>query len=233
MEKQRLNKTIAQAGVASRRASEDLIFAGRVTVNGEITVEPQHLVKPLHDRICVDGEPIKQKTQKVYYLLNKPVGYICSNKRLGPRQKLAIDLLPKTTRLFTVGRLDRDTDGLLIVTNDGDFANRAMHPSSDVEREYLVKAEEEITHEHLLGLSAGTWVEDHFVKPAKVTKVRKGTVKICVNEGRKHEVRLLVRNAGLTIRTLTRIRYGGLLLGQLQPGDWRFMDESDCEALFS
>lgn len=233
MEKQRLNKTIAQAGVSSRRAAEELIFAGRISVNGEIALQPQLLVDPTRDRICVDGEMIKQKQHKVYYLLNKPIGFICSSKRLGPRQKLAIDLLPKSTRLFTVGRLDRETDGLLILTNDGDFANRAMHPSSNVEREYLAKTEEEITHAHLLALSAGTWVEGHFVKPAKVAKVRKGTVKICVNEGRKHEVRLLVRNAGLNLRALTRIRYGGLLLGNLEPGDWRFMDEIDCEALFS
>lgn len=233
MEKQRLNKTLAQAGIASRRAAEELIFAGRVAVNKQIILQPQELVDPTRDRICVDGELIKQKQQKNYYLLNKPIGFLCSNKRLGPKQKLVIDLLPKNVRLFTVGRLDKDTDGLLIVTNDGDFANRAMHPSSNVEREYLAKTGEEITHAHLLALSAGTWVEGHFVKPTKVTKVRKGTLKICVSEGRKHEVRHLVRNAGLTLNTLTRIRYGGLLLGNLEPGEWRFMDEADCEALFS
>lgn len=233
MEKQRLNKTIAQAGVSSRRAAEELIFAGRVSVNGQITVKPQELVDPTRDRICIDGEPLKREPNKVYYLLNKPTGYLCSNKRLGNKQKLAIDLLPKTLRLFTVGRLDKETDGLLILTNDGDFANRAMHPSSNIEREYLAKTDEELTHAHLLALSAGTWVDGHFVKPTKVTKVRKGTVKICVKEGRKHEVRLLLQNAGLNLRTLTRIRYGGLLLGALEPGNWRFMSETDCEALFS
>ena len=231
--KQRLNKTISNAGTCSRREADERIFAGRVTVNGQVVLQPGQLVDATRDRVCVDGETIKQTQNKVYYLLNKPAGYLCSNKRLGTKQKLAIDLLPKSERLFTIGRLDKETDGLLILTNDGDFAHRAMHPSSNVEREYLLKAGEEITHTHLLALSAGTWVDGHFVKPKKVTKVRKGTVKICVSEGRKHEVRLLARNAGLTLRTLTRIRYGGLLLGALSPGSWRMMDETDCEALFS
>lgn len=232
MEKQRLNKTLSCAGIASRRAAEELIFAGRVSVNKEITLLPQTLVDPTRDLIRVDGELIKKEPQKVYYLLNKPKGYLCSNKRLGPTQKLVIDLLPKQFRLFTVGRLDKETEGLIILTNDGDFAHRAMHPSSDVEREYLAKTDEEITHEHLLSLSAGTWADEHFVKPTKVLKVRKGTVKICVKEGRKHEVRLLLKNAGLHLRSLSRIRYGGLLLGNLEPGNWRFMNETDCDALF-
>lgn len=233
MEKQRLSKILAAAGVASRRACEELIFAGRVQVNGTAVLLPQHLVNPERDRIAVDGETVGKAQAKVYYLLNKPIGYLCSARRPGIKHRLVLDLVPQQDRIFTIGRLDRDTEGLIILTNDGVFAHQVMHPSSNIAREYLVKTDRELTQEDLKTISAGTWVDGAFVRPVSVKKVRKGTLKIIVKEGRKHEVRLLVAAAGLEVRALCRIRLGGLLLGKLPLGTWRLMDERDREAIFA
>ncbi len=229
--KQRLSKWMAASGVASRRASEELIFSGRVRVNGERVKLPQTLVGP-EDQILVDNQAIAAPEKKVYYILNKPVGYICSTKSDRPA-RLVLDLFEEgETRLFTVGRLDRDTSGLLLVTNDGIFANRVIHPSSNITKEYLVKTDQEITLDHLSAISHGTAVEGVFVKPVSVKKVRKGTLKVIIREGKKREVRVLLEAAGLTVRELTRIRIGGLHLGTLPVGTWRAMTEAEKCAIF-
>lgn len=223
----RLSKILAAAGVASRRACEELIFSGQVQVNGKVVLIPQTFVALGKDEIKVNGTPIQTEERKVYYILNKPHGYICSNKRIGSK-KLVIDLFqPQHQRLFTVGRLDRDTTGLLIVTNDGHFAQKVIHPSANLVKEYLVKTTQEITHEHLLQISDGTLIENCWIRPFKVTKVRKGTLKVAVKEGKKREVRLLVEKAGLTIVSLSRIRIGELTLGTLPEGVWREMSEAE------
>lgn len=231
MTKQRLSKTLAAAGVASRRACESLIFDGHVKVNGSVVLIPQTLVDD-RDQILVDDNPISKKEAKVYYILNKPAGYICSAKRT-PSSKIVLDLFEgETKRLFTIGRLDKDTEGLLLVTNDGHFANKIMHPSSNITKEYLVKTDQDLTAEHLMAISNGTLVEGVFVKPVRVTKVRKGTVKVVISEGKKREVRLLLQAAGLKIDSLTRIRIGGLQLGVLPLGSWREMTENEKNAIF-
>jgi len=229
--KKRLSKTLAAAGVASRRACETLIFDGRVKVNGSIALIPQTMVGE-NDLITVDDQPIGNLPPQLYYILNKPVGYICS--AYGTKNtKLVLDLFKEIPqRLFTVGRLDKDTQGLLIVTNDGHFANQVIHPSQNIEKEYVAKSDNEITAEHLQAISHGTLVEGVFVKPVKVQKVRKGTVKISISEGKKREVRLLMEAAGLNVRELTRIRLGNLYLGLLSPGSWRAMTERDKALIF-
>ncbi|MGE5196354.1 MAG: pseudouridine synthase [Anaerolineae bacterium] len=230
--KNRLSKILASAGVASRRACEELIFSGKVMVNRKIVLVPQTIVSLKEDEIVVDGQRIKAADQKVYYILNKPEGYICSNKRLGSK-RIVLDLFaPLRTRLFTVGRLDRGTSGLLIVTNDGHFAHKAIHPSSQIVKEYLVKTEQEISHDHLLSIDQGAFIEDAWVKPVKAAKVRRGTLKIAVMEGKKREVRILVEKAGLTLVSLTRIRIGGLTLGSLPLGKWREMSEAEKLQIF-
>ena len=231
-QKQRLSKVLAAAGVASRRAAEELIFEGRVTVNGKVTKVPQTLVSLDEDHLAVNGHEVKKTQEKVYYLLNKPSGYTCSHTRIG-RKKLVLDLFEDhPIRLFTVGRLDRDTTGLLIVTNDGHFANRVIHPSANIVKEYLIKVQQEVSHEHLQKISKGTFIEDAWVKPARVQKVRKGTLKIGVKEGKKREVRLLVANAGLDLQEISRIRIGGLSLGAIPEGTYREMTEKDKLAIF-
>lgn len=231
--KNRLSKVLASAGVASRRACEELIFSGKVSVNGRVVRVPQTLVSLQDDAILVDGKSITNAEEKVYYLLNKPIGYTCSNARVG-LEKIVLDLFqPLKHRLFTVGRLDRDTSGLLIVTNDGHFAQKVIHPSSDISKEYLVKTEQEVSHEHLLSISEGANVEGKWVKPVRVAKVRKGTLKVTVMEGRKREVRILVEKSQLTILELKRIRIGGLQLGTIPLGSYRDLSEKERDQIFS
>lgn len=227
----RLSKFLAAAGVASRRACEELIFAGRVTVNGAVTLVPQTLVDD-SDEIVVNGKGVGKHEPKVYYILNKPAGYLCTAKQTNST-KIVLDLFKDVPyRLFTVGRLDKDTQGLLLVTNDGHFANQVIHPSADIQKEYLVKTDAEVGPEHLIAISNGTLVEGVFVKPVRVTKVRRGTLKVVIGEGKKREVRLLLEAAGLKVKELTRIRIGGLHLGALPLGGWRAMTEQDKHLIF-
>lgn len=230
--KQRLSKVLAAAGVASRRACEEIIFAGRVKLNGTVVKIPQTMVD-LNDTILIDGASITSAPQKkVYFILNKPRGYVCSAK--GQQStRLVLHLFEDVEeRIFTVGRLDKDTTGLLLVTNDGNFANRVIHPSANLHKEYIARTDCEITHDHLVAISSGTLVDGVYVKPIHVEKVRRGTVKITVSEGKKREVRLLLEAAGLEVNDLSRIRIGGLHLGTLQEGTWRLMTEREREIIF-
>lgn len=232
MAKKRLSKTLAAAGVASRRACETLIFEGRVKVNGQTILLPQELVDGAKDKISVDDVPIQSEENKVYYILNKPMGYVCSANR-GSHAKIVLDLFNEEGhRLFTVGRLDKDTEGLLLVTNDGHFAQQVIHPSANIQKEYLVKTDHEVTHEHLIAISNGTLVEGAFVKPLRVSKVRRGTLKVTITEGKKREVRMLLQAAGLETQELKRIRLGGLHLGELPVGSWRSLSEGEKKAIF-
>jgi 23S rRNA pseudouridine2605 synthase len=232
MVKKRLSKALAAAGIASRRAAEEIIQHGRVTVNGKKVLLPQTLVDFSHDIIALDHKVLKGEEPKVYYVLNKPAGFLCTNA-LSPTSKRVVDLFDEdTSRLFTVGRLDKETKGLLIVTNDGHFANKVMHPSSNVEKEYLAKVDLEIEPEHLIRISKGVFVEGTFVRPIRVQKIRKATLKIVVGEGKKREVRQLLDQAGLTVHELKRIRIGGLVLAQLPEGSFRPMTEREKALIF-
>lgn len=222
---------MAAAGVASRRACETLIFDGKVKVNGEVTLLPQTMVDD-KDKILVNGKSITKAEEKVYFMLNKPKGYICSNTKT-TKSKIVMEIFAEEgERLFTVGRLDKDTEGLLLVTNDGHFANKVIHPSANIHKEYLAKTDHEITPEHLETISAGAEVEGTFVKPIRISKVRRGTVKVTVAEGKKREVRILLEAAGLEVKELTRIRIGGLHLGTLPLGQYRPLSEREKKMIF-
>lgn len=220
MTSQRLSKVLAACGIASRRKCEELIFAGKVVVNGQKVIIPQTLVDLTTDKIIVEGKKIQASEAKVYYLLNKPFGLLCTSKEAG-KEKSVLHLFPEGARLFTVGRLDKDTTGLLLVTNDGHFANEVIHPSKNVSKEYLAKTDKEISDEHLKALAVGGLVEGTWVKPLSVKKVRKGTLKMAVAEGKKREVRTLLEYVGLKVLELKRIRLGGLVLGTLAEGEYR------------
>ncbi|MDF2577258.1 MAG: yjbC [Chlamydiales bacterium] len=228
----RINKALAEAGIASRRSCDEMVLSGRIAVNGQVVTELQTLIETDSDQITVDGRDVKFNQQKVYFVLNKPIGFLCSNKRLHHNQKLVIDLFASIPhRLFTIGRLDKDTRGLIIVTNDGDFAQKVIHPSRGLQKEYLVKVTQEITAEQLIRMSQGIVIDNVPVRPVKVIKVRRGTFKITVSEGKKREVRLIVEAAGLKLESLTRIRIGSLVLGNLPIGLWRPMTTKERQAL--
>lgn len=232
MEK-RLNKVLASAGIGSRRHCDEVIFDGRVEVNGEVCIEPGRLVDIERDKVVVDGSRIRREEHKVYYILNKPKGYICCQKRLEEKSRLATDLLPGRHRLFTVGRLDRDTTGLILVTNDGDFAQEVIHPSKGVVKSYLAELSAPMTAEDLATMREGVYIEKRLVQPVKVAKVGSRRVKVCLAEGKKHEVRLLLLKAGLKVRELKRVGIGGLSLGPLPVGAFRPMTRKDRELIFS
>lgn len=228
--KERLSKALASAGIAARRKCDALIFEGRVEVNGEVAATPAIKVDLAVDRVKVDGRRVKQRGKRVYYLLHKPLGALCTN---GPGRKRVIDLFPSSKeRLFTVGRLDKDTSGLLLVTNDGDFAQAVIHPSNQLQKEYIAKVAQEITHQHLVTMSEGCQVEGVHVTPVKVAKIRKGTVRLVITDGKKHEVRHLLAHAGLNVRALARVRIGNLRLGNLPPGAYRSLTKEERESLF-
>jgi len=236
--------------VASRRTSEELIFDGKVTVNGILCNTPQTRVDPSRDIIYVNGNRIPKKLPpKVYFALNKPKGYICSS---GEKEiKSAISLFdeylsswdkrnpgtPKP-RLFTVGRLDVATTGLIVVTNDGDFAQKLSHPSSSLPKEYITTVVGDIHKRHLMAISEGTMVEGVHCVPDSVELMPKqhdiprARLRIVVHEGRNHEVRELVKNAGLEVHSLKRVRIGGFRLpSDLGLGKHVELKQSELKAL--
>lgn len=230
MTKQRLSKILSANGIASRRKAEELIFAGKVTVNGEKVLIPQTMVDFDSDEIQVAGTPLKKVEKRVYYILNKPPGFLCTSLEVSPAHSI-LTLFPKELRLFTVGRLDKETSGLLLVTNDGHFAQNVIHPSKNLSKEYLVKTDKDVTEVHLKAISAGALVEGVWIKPISVEKVRKGTLKVAVSEGKKREVRTIIEAASLNVLELKRIRIGNLVLGSLPLGSYRELTPKERDQL--
>lgn len=218
MEKVRLNKFLRNCGVGSRRDVENLILDGQIAINFVTTRELGTQVQD-SDIVTLNGKPLSAIETFVYFMLHKPKGFLCSHKRYRD-DKLIYDLLPKITPLFSVGRLDKDTTGLLLVTNDGDFANKVIHPSSNITKEYLVTTQEEVTPTHLNLLKKGTWVEETFIQPHLIEKLSETSIKVVVKEGKKREVRILVQDAGLTLLHLKRVKIGNLSLGDLPEGQF-------------
>lgn len=234
METQRLSKVLARHGVASRRACEKLIFSRRVKVNGKVITEPQTSVNTAVDTILLDNKPLTPSCPSLTYLMfHKPRGFVCSHNKES-HKKVIYDLFgEQPSRLFSAGRLDKETTGLLIVTSDGVFAHQVMHPSSNILKEYIVKTGQEILDAHLKIIKEGCSVEGAWVVPHKVVKVRRGTLKVVVSEGRKREVRALVENAQLRIQHLKRVAIGNLRLGTLQEGHYRPLTEHEKTLIFA
>lgn len=227
----RLNKFLASCGVASRRKVEDMIFSKLVKINEQTVDTPYTMVDPENDIVKVNNKIIKQE-KKYYFILNKPKGYICSNVRK-PKEKLVTDLFKDfSCRLYTVGRLDKNTTGLLIITNDGDFANKVIHPSSNLEKEYIAAVKEIITPEHIKTISKGAYIENRFVKPIEVIKTQRKTLKIVVKEGKKREVKIFIRKANLTLLDLKRVRIGKLKIGSIPYGYYKKATLKEVEQIF-
>lgn len=226
----RLSKVLAAAGVAARRKAEEIIFQGHVKVNGEVVKVPQTLVVAGRDKIEVNGKPLHAPEEKVYFLLNKPAGYLCTSQEVD-KENSVFNLVEESYRLFSVGRLDKDTQGLLILTNDGHFADRVIHPRYCLEREYVAKVDREVSHEDLVKMSKGVEIEGTQVVPISVKKVRRGTLKIIVQEGKKREVRLLLESCDFNVLQLTRVRLGSLLLGKIPEGSYRPLTETEIKQL--
>ena len=219
----RLNKYLQLCGVASRRKADELIFDKRVKVNGVIAEGPFTRVHP-QDRVVLDNKLLQEEEKKVYFLLNKPKGYLCTN---APGKKRVIDLFEADYRLFTVGRLDKDTEGLILVTNDGDFANRVIHPSANLEKEYLAVVDQPLSAGHLEQMREGCVVEGVFVKPISVEKIQSKVLRVVLSEGKKREVRCLIAASDLDTLELKRVRIGPLHLGTIPVGHYRELTKDE------
>lgn len=221
-QEEKLQKVLARMGIASRRVVEEYILDERVQVNGEIAHIGQR-VNITEDEILFDGTPIRVKPDLVYYLLHKPVGVISTAKDPQGRETV-IDLLPTEPRVFPVGRLDKESEGLLIVTNDGDLTYRLTHPSHGVEKEYLAAVEGRVSRGNLRKLREGIELEDGMTAPAKVSQVDDGVVKIIIHEGKNRQVRRMFQMIGHPVKRLVRTRIGNLVDHKLQSGQWRLLD---------
>ena len=236
MEPVRLQKFLARAGVASRRASEALIVAGRVSVNGEVVCELGTKVDPDRDSIMVDGEIVRTPEDTVVIMLNKPAGFLSamSDPHGG---KCVSELVPldQYAGLFPVGRLDKDTTGLLLFTNDGELGNALIHPRHHVPKTYRAWVRGSIGEDALATLRAGVELEDGMTHPARIEVLERTAnrsfIEITIHEGRNRQIRRMGEAVGHPVERLERIALGPLVLADLAPGRWRSLDAEEHAAL--
>ena len=226
---QRLQKLISAAGVASRRSAEQLIASGRVLVNG-VPASLGQSADPETDEILVDGVALTGPKERTYILLNKPRGYVTTLRDERGRPTVAELVADAGKRLFPVGRLDMDSDGLLLMTDDGAFANALMHPSHEVTKTYRTWVSGDVAAALPL-LREVMEIDGYRIRPARVHMVAEGVLEIIIHEGRNRQVRKMCAAAGLQVRRLTRIAEGPLELGELPSGHWRHLSENEIEAL--
>lgn len=230
---QRLQKIIAQAGVTSRRKAEELIVGGRVTVDGEVVRELGAKADPDTNEVCVDGERLEAE-RKAYVALNKPVGVICTNLDELAR-RTAVELVDVKQRLYCVGRLDEHSEGLLILTNDGEFAQKLTHPKYGVRKTYLARVEGELNEPDLEKIRKGIWLAEGRTQAAEVAVKKRlhgvSLALITLREGKNREVRRIFARLGHKVFTLRRIRIGTLAIGSLKPGQWRRLAGDEVRSL--
>jgi 23S rRNA pseudouridine2605 synthase len=226
----RLVKFMATAGVASRRASEELIRQGRVTVNAEPVTDPARDVTEA-DAVSFDGEPVHQPSQRFVYALNKPLDVV-STARDPQGRPTVVELVPDTGRLYPVGRLDADSSGLILLTNDGDLAHRLTHPRFEVPKTYLATVSRAPVGESALRkLRAGVELDDGVTAPARVRRVGADRLEITIHEGRNRQVRRMCEAVGHPVRSLKRVAFGPLKLGRLPSGGYRRLSEIEIAEL--
>ncbi len=228
-EGERLQKILARVGFGSRRVGEELIAEGRVTVNGEVA-DLGRRVDPASDVIAVDGVPIGTAPGLVYYLLNKPRGTVTTASDPEGRPTV-VELVPAEPRVFPVGRLDWDTEGLLLLTNDGSLTQRLTHPSHGVEKEYLAEVEGEPSRATLRRLREGVELDDGVTAPAKASLLAPNLIKLTIHEGRNRQVRRMCEAVGHPVRRLVRSRIGSLADRRLEPGAWRELTQREVRQL--
>jgi pseudouridine synthase len=225
----RLNKFISNAGVTARRKADELIFTGRVTVNMQTVTEPGTKVDPEKDVVKVDGEKVKPQSEFIYVVLFKPRGYVTTTHDEKGRPTV-MDLIGLNTRLYPIGRLDYDTDGVLLLTNDGEFSNMMMHPRHKVFKTYFAKLDKPIEENDMRKLREGVMIDG---KPTSRAKVRiipntaDQNIWISIHEGRNRQVRRMLETLGYIVQRLKRVEYARIGLDGLKPGDWRYMTEEE------
>jgi 23S rRNA pseudouridine2605 synthase len=229
---ERLQKVLSVRGWGSRRVCEDLIREGRVTVNGEVAVLGRR-VDVDRDEVAVDGAPVGIRPDLVYYLLNKPIGVVSTAKDTHGRPTV-VDLVPSTPRVYPVGRLDADSEGLLLLTNDGELTHRLTHPRWEVDKEYLVQVDAPhsgVGESALRRLRGGIDLEDGRTAPALVTQLQPGVLRFVIHEGRNRQIRRMCDAVGHPVTRLVRTRIGALTDSRLAPGSWRALTLDEVRTL--
>ena len=232
--KERLQKLISAAGLMSRRAAEDCIAAGRVTVNGR-TAQLGEQADPAADEIRVDGRLLPSGAEKVYIMLNKPRGYVTTLRDEKGRRDVTELLRGVRQRVYPVGRLDMDSEGLLLLTNDGELANALMHPSHEIEKTYEVWVKGSVTDAALAALRQPMELDGYTIRPARAelleTLPEGARLSVTIHEGRNRQVRRMCEQVGLQVTRLRRVSEGSLRLGDLKTGRWRPLTEEELAAL--
>ncbi len=227
----RLNKYLAEQGVASRREADRLIADGLISVNGKIIKEMGVKVDPDKDNVSVSDKIVKRQEQLIHIALNKPAGYVTSVKRTSIERHIVLDLIDIKERVYPVGRLDKDTTGLLILTNDGTLTFKLTHPSSECEKEYEVTVDCEIRKGQIDKLKAGVRLWGEKTKSTVVKQIGKNKMHITLTEGKNRQIRRICQKVGLPVIKLKRIRIKGLELGSLPEGKWRNLTKKEIESL--
>lgn len=231
MKMMRLQKFLAENGVASRRKAEEYIKQGRVKVNNKKVQEMGYKVSS-QDKVFFDNQPVVSRQREYQYLLlNKPIGYLSTVKagrEIGPT---VMELLPKERRLYPVGRLDKNTSGLMIFTDDGDLALRLMHPRFAKEKEYEVEVKNPINQDFLRKMANGVMIEGQLTLPARLKKINSTKFKIIITQGRKRQIRLMCRALGNQVIKLKRLRINKITLGNLPEGRWRELSPAEIASL--
>ena len=229
---ERLQKVLAARGWGSRRVCEEMIESGRVRVNGEAAVLGRR-VDVERDAVEVDGAPVGIRPDLVYYLLNKPAGVVSTAKDTHDRETV-VDLVPAEPRVYPVGRLDSETEGLLLLTNDGELTFRLTHPKFGVEKEYVAQVESDgrpVSREALAALRKGVDIGDGVTSPAEVGELQPGVLRIVIHEGRNRQVRRMCETVGYPVVRLVRTRIGPLVDKSLRPGEWRSLNFDEVRSL--
>jgi 23S rRNA pseudouridine2604 synthase len=223
----RLNKYLAETGACSRREADQWIEAGRVTVNGA----PAALGTQVNDgdEVRVDGAPLRPRPQRVYLALNKPVGIECTTDREVPGN--IVDFVGYPERIFPVGRLDKDSEGLILLTNDGDIVNTILRAENEHEKEYLVAVDRPLTDAFLAGMAAGVPILGTVTNPCRVTQAGKNTFRIVLTQGLNRQIRRMCEHFGYTVRRLQRVRIMHVQLGSLPVGKWRRLSAAELRGL--
>ena len=231
----RLEKFLSESGIASRRDAKRYISDGRVSVNGERVLIPGTHIAPQRDEITFDGEPVREKPNQIYLMLNKPAGYVTTVRDERGRPTVMALVSDISERIYPIGRLDLDTEGLLIMTNDGDFAHRILHPSHEIEKTYTAWVEGHPNRQAIQRLREGIEIEEGITAAAQVNRVERragqSQFKVVIHEGRKRQIRRMFHAIGHEVIYLKRVKIGSLSLGRLPIGKYRFLTPNEVESL--
>ena len=237
MEEIRLQKFLASCGVASRRKCEELILEGKIEVNGNVVTELGRKINPQNDKVKYQGKLVKMDEEKIYILLNKPIGYVTTAKEQFGRD-MVLDLVKVNKRIVPVGRLDMYTSGALILTNDGEFVNKLTHPSHEIDKTYNVTLKGIVTQQDIVNLQNGVELDDGYItKPAK-TKILKidedkkiSRIQITIHEGKNRQIRKMCEAIGKKVLALHRCKIGNLDVKNLKIGEWRYLSKKEIEKI--